>query len=363
MKNLVINSIIAIGLLGAGVQARVDVQELCQPMTDVTKRILTNVDQEFCSFNYKKKDKYPMFIHYMPGPDKTVKTVMCGTRSATTGNVMLVTSSKQLALVTPVRMFIHDVGPNMKVDEKYLGLRETLLGKAVDRIAYLTILNKKEYKGQILISEYNAENVMPMYIKLGDLEDFRALRSYLESGIKSRADKPLLLLKIVKQGNDSLTQGDKDFLMKNFTLLDENDCLVREFFEKSMNQLKDAQNKFGDARPVGEKFGDLVMGGIEKECGEFKKEKLALIVGKMLIAGWGVKMLTGMAEDWYFGKTPITREAPKFNYSNKDAKDTFDKACKYCTTATISVLGAVAVAVLSSMAYEASCSEDAEAAA
>ncbi len=286
---------------------------------------LTELFQGFTFFSYKKGYKYPGFINYEGGPNNWITTMLCGTKID--GRVFLVRTPDELESLIPVRKFGHENGPNMKTDEKYDGYCETSFGKAIYRLAHLTFLKKKEYKGKILVDEYNAEYPKPFYFSLGNIEDLRGLKSYLAKHLMPKEIKPLLLLKIDKQEQEELTNDDKTFWTSYFTLLDPKDSLVIRFFETTNDALSRAQDKFGPsdkgARAVGEKFGDLLMGEFFSNTGEFKYEVMAINIVKVVAAAWGIKTV--------------------YEYTKKESSekmsDNVHKGLKYAAIGTAGVVG------------------------
>lgn len=383
MKNVIKSTLIALALASTSCFADVqsDIKALCEKTlsTDAIAT-LNEAFQGFNAFTYtslsrpgKVKDKYPTYIIVRRGPESQVTTILCGTKED--NQVVLIKDAEQLAHLVPVRKLTHDDGPNMKSDEKYDGYCETIIGKAFYRVANATFLNKKTPNGTIIADEYNAKNAKPFYVSLGSVKDFQGFRAYLEPKITTKSIKPLLMLKIDEQGNDELTTDDKAFLTKYFTVLDVTNATVKQFLVDAHYDLRCAQGIFGDARPVGEKFGDLAMNTIEKKFGEFKYEKLAMTIACSIAAIAFVKWaypklcdLTEYAKEAYLGapiKNPEFKEpkkpktpkkvVPEFIDSpeTKAKKQQLEDLYTWTKNVTVGSIGVTAAAVTTAMIYEA----------
>ncbi len=343
MKNILKSVLATLALVSTSCFAFNDVKKDLQAMYPKTLSAdaidqLNETFQGFNAFFYKEGYKYPGYINYNRGPGALIISFMCGTNQD--GRVFLAKDPEHLANLVPVRILIHEPQPNMKVDLKLEGYSETALGRAAYKLASATFFKKKEYKGTIIVDEYNAEHPKPFYFALGSLQDFRGLKTYLAKNLTPRDVKPLLFLKIDKQGADELSDDDKAFLTTYFTLLDPNNSTVKSFFIDADKNLFDAQKIFKDARPCGEKFGDLAMNSIEKVFGEFKYEKIAMIAATLVIGGWGLKKMWETAKDKYTGKKSNPAYIDPFTYENKDNKkslSSFMNGVKYATIGGISI--------------------------
>ncbi len=280
---------------------------------------LTETFQGFNAFWYKEGYKFPGYLIYNRGPGTVVSSIVCGTKQ--NGRVYLIKDPEHLENLVPVRRFLHEPYPNMKVDEKYEGYCETSFGKAFYRIAHATFFKKKEFKGKIIIDEYNSEKPSPFYFLLGSIRDFHGLKAYLAPHLQDKTTKPLLLLKIDKQGDDEFTTDDKAFLTNYFTLLDPNNDLVKRFFENADSVLFDTQKIFKDARTVGQKFGDLATSNIEKIFGEFKYENMAMIIAGLALAGWGLPKLWNMGKGGITNLANGTKANPAYQPKEKKLED------------------------------------------
>lgn len=305
MKNMARIVLFALGLsplsLFAKNDMRADLQALyTNQLSAGAVQQLTSAYQGFNAFFYKSGYKFPGYITYNRGPGAVISSILCGTNQ--NGRVFLVKDPEHLENIIPVRRFLHEPGPNMKVDEKYDGYCETSFGKAVYTVAEKIFYKKKTYKGSIIADEYNTENPSPFYFLLGNIEEFRGLKGYLTKHLMPRTVKPLLLLKIDKQGDDELSADDKAFLTTYFTLVDPANDLVKKFYEEADRMLFETQKIFKDARAVGQKFGDLAMCSLEKLLGEFKYENMGMIVLGLGLAGWGLPKLWNTAADKMISK-------------------------------------------------------------
>ncbi len=315
MKNIIKNTLIALLLTGASCFPIVDLGNIYQPLSEQTKKTLKRAHQGITFFTYKAKEKYPEAVIYRPTvAGGTVTTILCGTKDDS-NYISLVTEAEELETLIPIRKITLRVD-GFKMDEKYEGLAETLLGKAVSRLARTIHLSNKKYKGTLLVDEYKEEDPMPMNFRLGSPKDLHALRAYLEPHLSTLnlTVKPILLLEIEQLGNDTLSIDDKAFLKKYFTLINPEDAIVADFLQTMRSNLVADQTRFtGEARAVGQKFGDLAMSKLEKTFGEFKYENIAIIAAGLALAGWGLPKLWNMGTDYF-----LKHKNPNYNPNYKE---------------------------------------------
>ncbi len=235
-------------------------------------------DQPIVVFKSIDGGKYPFMMKFNPATSD-IQTVLFGAYK--NGSVQLIKKGEELATMIPVRSITQNIDSNIKLDKKFKGYRETVIGVGLEStLQILGLMSAAGYKGIPLVDEYVAG--CPMKIVLSSQAHLDALVQYLSrcfaaKGIEPRDSKPLLLLNVLNQptSNDSMA-----FLEEYFEILDSSDSAVKLFFEGAQKAIYGAMIKTKDARLVGESVGEVLMNtweeGVSKIAKDFDTKKFAL---------------------------------------------------------------------------------------
>ncbi|MBX9830456.1 hypothetical protein K2X40_00720 [Candidatus Babeliales bacterium] len=255
-----------------------DVQALMagRELSEESRKQFKTLDQSFCFFKTISEDPY--MITFYPGKNEIV-TVACGTTDKAQGP-RRAKKAADLENLVAIRNTVIFADPGLKLDQKFRGYRKTVVGKFLDdALKTISFLPDRKYSGSVLVDEY--QTGMPMKWVLRDMQDFRAVRTYLEKKFDTMvlpSKKPLLVLEITDsldlfenaRGLEGLSQADVDFLETYFELADPANPEVCAFFKACQEIFMETQHKFSSPKVVGRSFGEIVFDAIEKRSDDFK---------------------------------------------------------------------------------------------
>ncbi len=233
-------------------------------------------------FLFKTTGKDPYFQLYRPGT-RSLETVMFGYYTGTGVHVNRVTKAiDQLGMLIPIRAtWLFEDGP-VKIDEKFVGWRESVIAKSYEDIFKATkILPDHKYKGTPFVDQY-LEGIPSMWV-LRSAAEVTSLRRYIEPMfeqaklLEKGIEKPLLVVEI-EGTQTSFTQDDAVFLDKYFTLVDMTNQAVQSFFVKHQEQINLAVLKIGTAKQVKEGFADMIFRSVESVTNEFKAKEMGAAI-------------------------------------------------------------------------------------
>jgi len=217
--------------------------------------------------------KYPS-IKYVDPRNEECRIYLCGTRFPKETKAHLkksVTDLEYLAVLREMN-FLHGIAKRQ--DIKYLGWRETFVGKLIDKT-----IPQRVYTKSILFEMYKKE--CPQLWLVQNNSELKALAINLINAIEingySSTKKPILFLSI---NNDpmlkTLDQTDKEFISKYFTQVEPSNEKVKDFFEKSRNAIYEICRDCGGCKKfLGESFSEAFLRELEDHYDEFKvKENL-----------------------------------------------------------------------------------------
>lgn len=249
-------------------------------------------DQAFCFFKATAKNTAYM-MKYHPGANE-VQMYMCGTQDAGKAPRRLATA-KDLRNLIVIRNQVFLADLNLQLDKKFVGYRESALARELEAfMAWVGVLSDKPYAGTLLVDEYAAG--LPMKWVFNSNKELSSLLSYFTRNIQAKnitvASKPVLMLQFVQAGH-KLSAKNREILEQYFTLAEYNAEAMSfghyqdfcEFMVQAQKQLSDALSRYGKETPtVGQTFGEIFYGSLEKEVKDFKtRELLGAIFGAYLV--------------------------------------------------------------------------------
>lgn len=234
-------------------------------------------DQPFCFFKTTGKDPYLM--KFYPASAQMMY-ITCGTITAK-GMPAHISNTNDLASLTPLRLVSLSMDTSAKVDEKYPGYRETIVGKLLETVLKkIRILEDDRYKGTLLLDEYLAG--MPLKMVFNTVEEFKAVRAYLEPllvnahALAPVQTKPLLYVTFEKPAQ-SLDAADQAFIDTYFTACNPADDHVSTFFKQAHDAIADALGALKDAKFVKESLAKTLFRHAESATKEFKGKDLVIV--------------------------------------------------------------------------------------
>lgn len=222
-------------------------------------------------------DKDPMVTIFRPDLD-TFKLIKLGVEK--NGKNLHIARGETFENIVILSEAINIYSANIRIQNKYRGDRETVLGKTFEKV-----LPKKNYKGQILIDEYKSE--MPMFWILNNEAQLTGIKNYFLSnfGELKNQMKPLLLIKILDTNNlNNLSEDNKLFLDQFFVTFSTANKEIRDFFDKTKNRIYKYGSKMSSPRYKGESNSEAIFRLTEKQFKEWKTQEF-LIAGGVLILG------------------------------------------------------------------------------
>lgn len=222
-------------------------------------------------------DKDPMITIFQPDLD-LFKLIKLGTEK--NGKKLHIARGEVFETIKILSESINIYSANIKIQNKYRGDRETVLGKFFEKV-----LPKKNHKGQILIDEYKSE--MPMFWILNNEAQLTGLKNYFLKNIGKLNNqmKPLLLLKILDTDNlNNLSEDNQSFLDQFFVTFSTANKEIRDFFDKTKNRIYKYASKMSSPRYKGETTSESIFRLTEKQFKEWKAQEF-IIAGGTLILG------------------------------------------------------------------------------
>lgn len=226
-------------------------------------------------------------------------------------NMMLCTP--KLNDLKPLRLFEKwaDGGKGLQRDRKFQGYREPYIAQAFEAIFNaLGLLTDTQYKGTVLVDEYNQGLPQKWVIRYSDVKPLISyLTGKLPSEVTDETQKPFLLLKL--QGKGTLEDADLAFFEKYYNMLDEQDPAVIKFFDAANKTLSDLEQNTTDAKIVMDTMGDSFLRDLEGKTKEFDLKKLAVYFTGIVTTALVVKYLSGPVSDMFNEKVLGKKPAPK----------------------------------------------------
>lgn len=242
---------------------------------------------------FKTTAKDPYFMFHRPG-SSTLETVIFGYYSGTGAHVQRVTKAReQLSHLIPIRMTKFFAEGPVKIDEKYVGWRESVVAKTYEDIfKAVGVISDLSYKGTPFVDQYL--EAVPMKWVFNNAAEFASFRLFIQPLFESHnllvqgLPKPVLVVEFEGPKAGELSAGDYEFLENYFTLIDLTNEIARVFFAEHQKQILEAVVKCGDkniTKQVKEGLVDIMFREMESVTKEFKaKELFPIIIGTVVSA-------------------------------------------------------------------------------
>ncbi len=217
---------------------------------------------------------------YQPDVD-SYKLIKLGYYNEETNNNNHLTKSEQFENMVVLSEMTNIYSANIRVQKKYPGDRESVLGEKLANIFF----SENEYKGKILIDEYKSN--IPMFWVLNNVEELRSIAKYITKNIANTTneEKPLLVIKILNDPKlETLIQKDIEFLNSYFDICSIQDPEIKEFFENAKESMLDRGSNMSSPRYKGETVLESVFRQTEKQFKEFKTKDWAVIAGVFIFS-------------------------------------------------------------------------------
>lgn len=212
---------------------------------------------------------------YQPDVD-SYKLIKLGYYNEKTNSNNHLTKPEQFENMIVLSEMTNIYSANIRVQKKYPGDRESVLGEKLANIFF----SENEYKGKILIDEYNKN--IPMFWVLNNAEELKSIAKYIIKNIvdTTNENKPLLVIKILDDPKlKTLIQEDIEFLNFYFNICSLQDPEIKEFFETAKENMLDRGSNMSSPRYKGETVLESVFRQTEKQFKEFKTKDWAIIAG------------------------------------------------------------------------------------
>ncbi|MBU4269932.1 hypothetical protein KJ644_01075 [Candidatus Dependentiae bacterium] len=205
----------------------------------------------------------------------TYRKLKLGYNDPITNKNAHIKAAEQLEFMTVINESINKYASNLRIQKKYVGDRDTVLGKALETV----FLPETYYQGKVIIDECKAQT--PMFWVLKDEAQLDAIKNYMINNIGEEIqEKTLLLIKVLNTRElANLSADNLDFLNKYFYLFPVTDTDVKKFFDKAKSEIADRGFDMSDAKIVGDTIRENVFGAVEKEFKDYKVENWAKYLG------------------------------------------------------------------------------------
>ena len=239
--------------------------------------LLKKLDQPFCFFKTGGKDPY--VIKYNPATNQ-LSSIVCGYYDKNKDYLFHIKKPQDMENLVVLRSISFMADISKKVDQKYRGYRETVVGVYLEELLKtIRILPEREYNGTILIDEY-VEGI-PLKLVLKNKQDLQSITAYYKKHFKEKkisplSKKPLLVIEFIKH-DEKINPEDLEFFDKHFEISDTSDETVANLFERFQSSFFRVLDATKGAQNAAETFGEMAMRLIEKYCHDFKvKDLMAL---------------------------------------------------------------------------------------
>lgn len=261
---------------------------------------LTKLDSPVLLFKTTAKDPYFMF--HRPG-STTLEVVTFGYYSGKGAHVQRVTKPRQqLCSLMPIRMTKSFGDAPVKIDEKYVGWRESVIAKTYEDIfKAVGIMPDPYYKGTPFVDQYL--ETVPMKWVFNNAAEFASFRLFIQPLFESHnllakgLPKPVLVVEFEGPQVDQLSASDYEFLETYFTLVDLTDDTVKLFFADHQKQILEAVINSKDAKPVKEAFVDIMFRQMESVTNEFKTKEMAAAVVAAVVSAITMEVMKEYVKD------------------------------------------------------------------
>ncbi len=208
----------------------------------------------------------------------TYRKLKLGYNDPVSGKNAHIKNPVQLENITVINESINKYASNLRIQKKYVGDRDTVLGKALETV----FLPETYYQGKAIIDEYKAQT--PMFWVLKDEAQLDAIKNYMINNIGEEIqEKTLLLIKVLNTRElANLSADNLDFLNKYFYMFPVTDTDVKKFFDKAKSEIADRGFDMSDAKIVGDTIRENVFGAVEKEFKDYKVENWAKYLGSAI---------------------------------------------------------------------------------
>jgi hypothetical protein len=209
----------------------------------------------------------------------TYKKLKIGYNDPISGKNAHIKNPIQLENMTVINETINKYASNLRIQKKYMGDRDTVVGKALQTI----FLPETYYQGKIIVDEYKTQ--MPMFWVLKNEDQLNAIKNYLlkNLNITEETEKTLLLIKILSTKDiTKLNAENLEFLNKYFYVYSVEDINVKKFFDKAKSEIADRGFDMSDAKIIGDTVRENIFGAVEKEFKDYKVENWTKEFGRIM---------------------------------------------------------------------------------
>jgi hypothetical protein len=272
-----------------------------QPTRNALESLKKEVFKPVCFFITVGKDPYLKVLK--PGISE-IKTIKCGCEQENC--TTKITSASDLENLSPLRLTILNYCANTKLDVRYRGDREAVMGKVLERI----FLPAETYKGKILLDEYK-ENI-PMFWILNTTAELKAIKNYFIKNLDAEFIPTQKIPLVIKINDDAklekLEPADKEFIEKYFELYTPTDPDVKNFFENGLATITDNSYcmDISDPLHVGESTMQSIFRQVEKNYKKFDAKDIAIVAGVTL---FGTLVISQIGDEIKAAKDIVMKKA------------------------------------------------------
>ena len=228
--------------------------------------------------------KYPTLTTYKPAYNECYITLL-GFKDENSQQGRVIKNVLELKNLIALRQIGLYPAINKKMDKKFKGYREKVIGKTLEKL----LLPTNVYKGTPLVDEYKEKTAFWWTLK--DINELKAIAIYMLKNLDDAPvnpdSRPYLVLTIKEDPTlSNLDETIIQFLNEYFQLLDPKDPNVVDFYMQSKKYIFEIMTNMGQSNPdyLNETTIEAIFRNVEKYYKEFDSQKIiTAIITTMLI--------------------------------------------------------------------------------